>query len=423
MFDMMEQDESGDIAIEDAVNFMLSSGYKDASIAEVSAKYDEDGNGSIDLQEFTEIYRDLQAQKRETIKKLANEKNERDLTGGNSPYSKQRRVKNKDAGEEEGVTCCEFVRTISMTGMVTETVRLANVLAMGAMSALHPNSAPAFRWTMFTLMWVVYSSFLVPARLGFDSEEHAGAFGIALDYLLDVWFVIDIFLNFRMGYKDNETDDIVMDLTKIRSHYVRSWFIPDFVSSIPWNFLTLLQPSLADLRFLKMLRLLKLFRMLKLLRIKTLEELEDCGAVSPSFVRICKLAFAFCFIMHITACIYWGTVRSSCEILCRYDGSDISGCIDPQYDEGWSSDADMSFATPEFCPPVWRVSNRYWGSGEPSSSLVNGLNVTDAPFIPDAPDLTDMYLDAIYFAIITMLGEDSAPSSNAQLVFSITAAM
>jgi hypothetical protein len=67
MFDMMEQDADGEIKITEAVNFMHSSGYKDASVEEVAAKYDEDENGLINLHEFTEIYRDLQVQCLQTL--------------------------------------------------------------------------------------------------------------------------------------------------------------------------------------------------------------------------------------------------------------------------------------------------------------------------------------------------------------------
>jgi hypothetical protein len=63
----MEQDADGEIKITEAVNFMHSSGYKDASVEEVAAKYDEDENGLINLHEFTEIYRDLQVQCLQTL--------------------------------------------------------------------------------------------------------------------------------------------------------------------------------------------------------------------------------------------------------------------------------------------------------------------------------------------------------------------
>ena len=52
----------------------------------------------------------------------------------------------------------------------------------------------------------------------------------------DLWFLIDIFLNFRTGYVTNEDEGkIVINEEKIFWNYVTGWFFLDFISTIPFD--------------------------------------------------------------------------------------------------------------------------------------------------------------------------------------------
>ena len=48
---------------------------------------------------------------------------------------------------------------------------------------------------------VVYFGFAVPLRLAFESEDSTAS--IALDYVGDVIFLIDLVLNFRVAYRED----------------------------------------------------------------------------------------------------------------------------------------------------------------------------------------------------------------------------
>lgn len=54
-----------------------------------------------------------------------------------------------------------------------------------------------------------------------------------LSSIMDVWFIIDVFLNFRTGYVDHGAT--VMDKKKIAKNYIKTWFLVDFFASIPWE--------------------------------------------------------------------------------------------------------------------------------------------------------------------------------------------
>ena len=82
-----------------------------------------------------------------------------------------------------------------------------------------------------TALLVVILIWLIPFYIGFDtwSSEKMNA----LSVFMDVWFICDVFLNFRTGFVDHGAT--VMDSNKIAKHYFKSWFIIDFIASVPWE--------------------------------------------------------------------------------------------------------------------------------------------------------------------------------------------
>ena len=77
-------------------------------------------------------------------------------------------------------------------------------------------------------------------------------------------FVGDIAINFRSVYKDYKTDELVTNSKKIALRYVlngRFWV--DLIASMPLEFIALLMPSggSIDVRFLGMLKLVRLLRL------------------------------------------------------------------------------------------------------------------------------------------------------------------
>jgi CRP-like cAMP-binding protein len=160
--------------------------------------------------------------------------------------------------------------------------------------------------------------------------------------------------------------------------------------------------KMSSFGFLKAFRLCKLFRLVKLLRLKALEDLEDSGAVSPSMIRLGKIIFTFCLLMHMTACMFWLVVRSTCKV-CTEETQDL---FDVDCGSPYTRTTQPAFTTPDFCPAVWRV---------------QGMEVHTGQMEP--PSLTDAYYFSFYWSIMAMLGDNSAPESNMQFMFSIFMSM
>ena len=57
-----------------------------------------------------------------------------------------------------------------------------------------------------------------------------------VDLVVDVMFIIDIVINFRTTYV-NQNDEVVSEPGRIAQHYFKGWFLIDIVAAIPFDLL------------------------------------------------------------------------------------------------------------------------------------------------------------------------------------------
>ena len=77
---------------------------------------------------------------------------------------------------------------------------------------LHPDSSIRLFWDIVTALFVLVLIWLVPFYIGFETWKSKPM--SVLSTIMDVWFIIDVFLNFRTGYVDHGAT--VMDKKKVR---------------------------------------------------------------------------------------------------------------------------------------------------------------------------------------------------------------
>ena len=58
-----------------------------------------------------------------------------------------------------------------------------------------------------------------------------------VDFLVDVFFFADIVLNFHTSYV-GEDGEVITDLKQIRRYYLKTWFVLDLVTSLPYGLLS-----------------------------------------------------------------------------------------------------------------------------------------------------------------------------------------
>ena len=74
------------------------------------------------------------------------------------------------------------------------------------------------------------------------------------DYIVMISYIIYIILNFFQCFIDKKTGEEISDLKLIAKHYLKGWFMIDFISSLPWELF-----SASYVRLIRILRLNKIF--------------------------------------------------------------------------------------------------------------------------------------------------------------------
>ena len=62
---------------------------------------------------------------------------------------------------------------------------------------------------------------------------------VIVDYIVDVMFIVDIFINFRTTFVD-KNDEVVSHPCRIAVHYFKTWFIIDLVAAVPFELLIMI---------------------------------------------------------------------------------------------------------------------------------------------------------------------------------------
>ena len=175
------------------------------------------------------------------------------------------------------------------------------------------------RWDAAQFFALLYVAVLVPVRTGFLIDLEPGSFSWFVELAVDVYFVADIFVNFRRSYVDGD-GVYEMRPKQIARNYLQGWFSIDLVSCLPISYILLVLDADADeaspdlsannniLKVLRLLRLAKLLRLAMLKRVIKRHEDEVEGLMG-----ICKLigcVVVVVYTCHLFGC-FWYLVVST----------------------------------------------------------------------------------------------------------------
>ena len=86
-------------------------------------------------------------------------------------------------------------------------------------------------WNMIIIIMLLYTATYMPYQICFIDENPTG-FMMGLDYLIDVLFFFDIFVNFCSAVE--RADNVVDPRFKvIATTYVKGWFFLDLFATFP----------------------------------------------------------------------------------------------------------------------------------------------------------------------------------------------
>lgn len=156
-------------------------------------------------------------------------------------------------------------------------------------------------WDIVIIVMALYNSIIIPVEIAFNPMSLNSAAEIFVESIINLVFMIDIFLNFRITYISGISGDEIFDPRLIAQMYILNGkFILDVLSSIPFNAVG----SSSDI--LPILGMLKLFRVGRIsLVIRNLNMREDTKA----FLRVLWLIFFLFLYTHIIGCLWFYIVN------------------------------------------------------------------------------------------------------------------
>ena len=167
---------------------------------------------------------------------------------------------------------------------------------------------------------------MVPFRVGFDEPAMGPMFWF--ETLIDVYFIVDLFLNFATAYYEEPDLKVgfVTDLKSIAVTYIRTWFPIDVLACLPIDYVTRASAGELECSFevhgcasqeeegvsggqsVKLLKLLRIFRLLKLLRLARvsalMERYQDELIYWQNFITSVRVVLVTLFLSHWLAAYY-----------------------------------------------------------------------------------------------------------------------
>ncbi|KAJ0410399.1 hypothetical protein P43SY_002731 [Pythium insidiosum] len=170
---------------------------------------------------------------------------------------------------------------------------------------IKPRAPWKVRWDMWIGFIICYSVIVIPYRIGFAVEP--AEWESVLNWCFDASFGCDIVFNFFTGYYDEDT--FVYDLNKIRSRYIRSWFIFDALSTFPFDKLFPVadgtDPSFLSIKLLRTVRLVRLLKLMRLLRLRRAVATVQMDALNAHVFQTIRSLSVIIFIIHLLSCAWY----------------------------------------------------------------------------------------------------------------------
>ena len=125
-------------------------------------------------------------------------------------------------------------------------------------------------WNIAGCFFVIVCVILLPIEMAYFDPAPVSLF--VINCVMDAFFVVDIVLNFRTGYWHD--GELIMEPALIRTHYLKTAFFLDAVSTLPVDYVALALDGGAGggglLRAGKLTRVTKTVRVLRVSRLARL---------------------------------------------------------------------------------------------------------------------------------------------------------
>jgi hypothetical protein len=125
---------------------------------------------------------------------------------------------------------------------------------------------------MFMVILLLYVTFVTTYEIAFVKRDKLVFDTLFIaNRVVDLGFVFDLWVNFNVGFMDDE-GKLILIKAAVRRRYLRGWFPLDFLALLPFGMIGFIMNNdkvkdMAFMRLIRLLRLLKLARLMKASRI------------------------------------------------------------------------------------------------------------------------------------------------------------
>jgi len=176
-------------------------------------------------------------------------------------------------------------------------------------------------WDATSLLLILSLMVLIPVEMAFFYDSDAPVVLEVYGAMVDYFFIADIFLNFCTAYHEGHgvSGRLVTHFKGIAVHYLKTWFIIDFLAAFPWSALVNLfavdgegSSGAAAKGMIRVLKYAKLARMMKVLRVLKLgglmqvveEKMVAAQSMTVAF-QLIKMLVCMVLLCHIVACGFY----------------------------------------------------------------------------------------------------------------------
>ncbi|XP_036382708.1 potassium voltage-gated channel subfamily H member 1 isoform X2 [Megalops cyprinoides] len=152
-------------------------------------------------------------------------------------------------------------------------------------------------WDWVILILTFYTAIMVPYNVSFKTKQNNVTW-LVVDSIVDVIFLVDIVLNFHTTFV-GPAGEVISDPKLIRMNYVKTWFVIDLLSCLPYDVINAFEN--VDEGISSLFSSLKVVRLLRLGRVaRKLDHYIEYGA-AVLVLLVCVFGLA----AHWLACIWY----------------------------------------------------------------------------------------------------------------------
>ena len=170
-----------------------------------------------------------------------------------------------------------------------------------------------FSYNLFIMIVVYFEMLEMPFRMAF-TPVYPFDF-LILAAVIDLIFIADLVLRFYLPYLHQDGHYVRGPESKIRMHYLKTWFVPHLIAALPWD-LCWLCVYMADpimgveIDYFRYIRLMRIVRLPEIFLRLGEWEVSLTWYENPIWFRAARIVSGLLLWVTTNSCIFWLIART-----------------------------------------------------------------------------------------------------------------